>query len=143
MIEGSMAAVYDALTTEAGLRGWWTLNCEVGKRVGAESVFRFGKTYKRMQIEVLEPGREVRWRCVGHHHHAPGELSRTDEWVDTMLAFQLTTQTPGRTLLDFEHAGLHPKLECYVMCERGWEYYLKNSLKTYVETGRGEPFCLI
>lgn len=141
VIEGPVAAVYDALTTETGLQGWWTKTCEVGKRVGAQSTFRFGRTHNVMRIERLDPEREVCWHCVEQFHHAPGQLSRPDEWKGTTVVFRLTSQTPGRTLLDFEHQGLNPQLECYALCRQGWDHFLKKSLKEYVETGRGGPFA--
>ncbi len=141
MIEGPVAAVYDALTTEVGLRGWWTKTCEVGRRVGDQSTFRFGKTHNVMRVERLEPDTRVGWRCLEQHHHAPGQLNRSDEWRDTTVMFRLTSQTPGRTVLEFEHQGLTPQLECYAICEQGWDHFLKKSLKGYVETGCGEPFC--
>ncbi|HEX3799547.1 MAG TPA: SRPBCC domain-containing protein [Verrucomicrobiae bacterium] len=137
MIEGSVVAVYDALTTEAGLRGWWTRTCEVGKRVGEQSTFRFGKMHNVMRIEKLRPDSEVCWHCVEQHHDG---LQQVDEWKGTQVSFRLMSQTPGRTLLDFEHRGLAPQLECFAICERGWDHFLKTSLKNYVETGRGEPF---
>ena len=140
LIEAPVALVYDALTSAAGLQSWWTTTCEVGKRKGAESTFRFGETYNVMRIEALEPAKEVRWRCLEQYHHAPGQLKRTDEWAGTTVLFKLESQTPGRTVLEFEHHGLHPQLECYAICERGWDHFLKQSLKTYLETGRGQPF---
>jgi uncharacterized protein YndB with AHSA1/START domain len=140
MIEGPVAAVYDALTTHAGLQGWWTVTCEVNRRNGGESIFRFGKTYNIMKFESLVPESEVRWRCTEQYHHAPGQLTRPDEWLGTALVFRLATQTPGRTFLEFEHEGLHPGLECFAICERGWDHFLKHSLKNYIETGRGEPY---
>lgn len=143
MIEGPAGAVYDALTTAAGLQGWWTTTCEVGERVGTLLIFRFGATYNVMQIEKLEPAAEVRWRCLEQFHHAPGQLARSDEWVGTTLQFRLASPTPGRTLLEFEHTGLTPGLECYTICERGWDHFLKHSLKNYIETGKGQPFASV
>lgn len=140
VIEGPVTAVYDALTTSVGLQGWWTKTCEVGQRVGTISIFRFGKSYNMMAIERLAPSGEVRWRCLEQYHHAPGQFKRNDEWVGTTLAFRLAQQTPGRTVLEFEHAGLTPNLECYAISEQSWDHFLKRSLKQYIEQGKGEPF---
>lgn len=132
--------VYDALTTSKGLQAWWTKTCEVGERVGTISIFRFGKTYNMMVIEKLARPSEVRWRCIEQYHHAPGQLERKDEWVGTTLTFRLHSPTPGQTLLEFQHAGLTRNLECYAICEKGWENFLKCSLKNYIEIGKGEPY---
>ncbi|MDQ2874979.1 MAG: hypothetical protein M3Y33_09385 [Actinomycetota bacterium] len=40
----------------------------------------------------------------------------------------------------FRHEGLSPQLECYDMCRAGWDQYLP-SLRDYLETGTGTPFC--
>jgi len=140
IIAAPAASVYEALTTAKGLQGWWTATCEVGAEAGALSTFWFGQTHNVMRIERLEPDREVVWRCVKQHHHAPSQLTRTDEWIGTRLVFQLAAPTPASTILEFEHIGLMPGLECYEICDLAWDHFLKRSLKNYVETGRGEPF---
>lgn len=134
----SPSTVYRALTTQEGLAGWWTTDCEVGRQVGDRSIFRFGRTYNVMKIAGLVPDREVRWECVEQHHDSPG-VKRTDEWAGTAVAFRLTAKEDGGTALYFEHRGLRPGLECYDVCERGWNYFLQGSLKRYVETGTGQP----
>lgn len=140
VLRTSPAAVYAALTTPDGLRGWWTTDCDVATDVGGTIHFRFGDCQKDMRIERLEPGREVRWRCTGAHI-AAAELAKKDEWVGTQLVFRLTPREAGSTRLDFEHVGLVPSFECYGICSSGWRHYL-GSLQRYVETGSGAPFAL-
>ena len=60
MIAAPPADVFAALTTQAGLRNWWTRTCDVGGGVGARATFRFGKTYKIMEILVARPDSEIR-----------------------------------------------------------------------------------
>lgn len=140
VIEANPAAVYAALTTPEGLRGWWTKECEGATEVGGTIHFRFGRTHKDMRIERLEPGREVRWLCTVAHI-AAGKLTRKDEWVGTQIVFRLTPQGDGRTRLDFEHIGLVPAFECYGLCSDGWRHFL-GSLRQFAETGRGLPYEL-
>ena len=140
VIAADPATVYAALTTPIGLRGWWSQDCDVATEVGGALQFRFGRNYKDMRIERLEPGREVRWLCTGAHM-AASELTRKDEWVGTQIVFRLMPQGAGRTRLDFEHVGLVPNLECYDLCSNGWQYFL-GSLQQFVETGRGTPYAL-
>jgi uncharacterized protein YndB with AHSA1/START domain len=128
--------LYAALTTSAGVRGWWTRDCEVANHVGGLIDLRFGPNRKQMRIEALEPGREVRWLCTAAHIDA---LNRKDEWVGTRLAFRLTPVDAQCTRLDFEHAGLMPELECYGLCTRGWRYFLE-SLRGFAVTGAGTPY---
>ena len=139
-IAAPSAAVFEALTTEKGLRGWWTARCDIGTGVGAQSVFRFGKTYNVMRTEKLSPNREVIWQCLEQHHES-AKLNRKNEWAGTKLKFRMESDSPCSTGLQFEHEGLRPQLECYEICQQGWVHFLKRSLKNYVETGRGEPYA--
>jgi len=132
------AALYAALTTPEGLRGWWTQECEVANAVGGTIHFRFGGTHKAMRIERLEPSREVRWLCTAAHIDLD-QLTHKDEWVGTQLVFHLTPDGQGQTRLDFEHLGLVPAFECYDLCSNGWRYFL-GSLHQFVETGHGTPY---
>jgi uncharacterized protein YndB with AHSA1/START domain len=140
VLKASPAAVYAALTTPDGLRGWWTQDCEVATKVGGMIHLRFGGTHKDMRIERMEPGREVRWLCTGAHITATA-LTHRDEWVDTQLVFRLTPDGKAGTRLHFEHIGLVPAFECYVLCSNGWRHYL-GSLQQFVETGQGTPYEL-
>ena len=138
-IAAPAAAVFAALTTEKGLKGWWTTTCEAGSGVGSRSIFRFGKTYNVMRVEKVLPNQELIWKCLEQHHEA-AELNRKDEWAGTTVKFRLESPSAAATVLHFEHEGLVPKLECYGICEQGWNHFLKSSLKSYVETGKGQPF---
>lgn len=137
VLEADSVSVYAALATPRGLCGWWTQDCDVATEVGGTIQFRFGHSYKTMCIERLEPGREVRWLCTGAHI-AIDQLAHKDEWVGSQLVFRLTPDEEERTRVDFEHVGLVPTFQCYDLCSNGWRHYL-NSLKLFVETGRGTP----
>ncbi|SFB73614.1 Uncharacterized conserved protein YndB, AHSA1/START domain [Polaromonas sp. OV174] len=137
LLSAPPAVVYQALSTPEGLRNWWTQTCDIAAAVGGQSTFRFGEHYKVMQIKSLLPGHEVRWHCVRALINVDA-FTRKDEWVGTDIVFKLTPQPGGKTRLDFEHAGLTPALECFAVCERGWNLYL-GSLQSLVETGQGRP----
>lgn len=140
-IAASPAAVYAALSTIAGLRGWWTQDCDGVAEVGATLHFRFGTCYKDMRVERQEPGREVRWLCT--RAHVEGEaITRADEWLGTEPVFRLSDAGQGRTRLDFEHIGLVPSFQCYGICCEGWQHFL-GSLRAYMETGEGTPYVLV
>jgi uncharacterized protein YndB with AHSA1/START domain len=138
-IAAPAAALYELLATEAGLRSWWTQTCDAGAAVGEQATFRFGRTHKTMEIERLEPGREVSWRCVQAHLEAPG-VTRPDEWVGTRIVFRLEPQDARTTRLYFEHVGLLPSLQCFEVCRGGWDQYLW-SLRARAESGHGTPYA--
>ncbi|EKE70214.1 SRPBCC family protein [Gallaecimonas xiamenensis] len=133
------ARVYDALTTQHGIAGWWTRSCEVGARVGELVRIKFGETFKVMRIESLRPQSEVRWNVVDAQLVVPG-LTRTNEWIGTTILFQLSSPSESTTRLDLEHIGLTQQIECYEVCSQGWGQFLE-SLKSYVEKGKGSPYA--
>ncbi len=136
-LHASPATVYAALTTAAGLRGWWTEDCDIQDGVGGELAFRFG-AHKEMRIERQVPQREVAWLCTGAHIDID-RFKRKDEWVGTHVIFHLAPHGESGTRLDFEHVGLVPPFECYGVCSEGWQYFL-SSLEKYVGTGHGTPY---
>jgi len=140
VIEASPAAVYVALTTSQGLRGWWTQDCDVETGVGGTLKFRFGEHYKHMRIDRLVPDREVRWECTVAHINVDS-FTRKDEWVGTQIVFHLSPAAGGKTQLDFEHIGLVPAFECHEVCVSGWNNFLE-SLLLYTKTGTGNPWSM-
>lgn len=139
VIEATPADIYAALATPAGLRGWWTRDCDGAAAIGGTLDFHFGATRKTMRIERLDPSREVRWLCTAAQMCCSLELARRDEWVGTRIVFRLAPLADGHTRLDFEHEGLTPALECHTLCSEGWRHFL-DSLRQFASTGRGTPY---
>lgn len=135
-INAQAPQIYSALISADGMRGWWTSDCEVHYPVGQCSTFRFGNTYSVLQKIRQTADREVAWRCI--RHHLDGGVP-PNEWVGTTLCFRLSRYDRGGTDLTFEHLGLTPALKCYSTSSEGWDRYLRQSLKSYVETGEGRP----
>jgi uncharacterized protein YndB with AHSA1/START domain len=138
ILTAPVSTVYTALTTQSGIRGWWTASCDAGTAVGEHITIRFGTTFKLMCIEKLRPEAEVRWRVIDAELDVPG-LTRTKEWIGTTIVFQLEPQSASVTRLQVEHIGLTQQVECYELCSQGWIQFL-GSLKSYVETGTGAPY---
>ena len=115
--------VYVALTTEAGLRGWWTVDAKTDGKVGGQAEFGFDKrrVVFRMKIEKLEPGKAVVWSCHGDQ----------PEWNSTTLTWDLAKNDKGTTVR-FTHSGWKAVTEMYVICNSSWGE-LMYRLKNYVE----------
>jgi len=137
-IGAPVAKVYEALTTQRGIRGWWTASSEVGTAVGEQITIRFGTTFKVMRIEELHQDAKVRWKVIEAHLDVPG-LTRADEWVGTEIVFQLERESDAATRLRIEHIGLTPEVACFELCSQGWSRFLA-SFRSYVETGSGAPY---
>jgi uncharacterized protein YndB with AHSA1/START domain len=128
-LKSSIQEVYKAITTPDGIKGWWTIDCQVSTEVGGTSSFYFEKLlFNSMEIVELVPFKKVHWKCI----------EGWNEWLGTEVIFTLSESENGHTTLQFEHVGLVPSLKCYKMCSQGWENTLK-SLKSYVENGKGNP----
>jgi len=58
--KASPTEVYEALTKQKGIQGWWTPDCTMEAKEGSKATFRFGETYTVMSIERLVPNAQVR-----------------------------------------------------------------------------------
>lgn len=125
--------VFDALTTPAGLRGWWTTRVSGSAISGGEVRFEFAglDEYIVMHVDRATYPSAVRWTCMAH--------TGLSEWDGTTLMFDLVANASDTCELNFQHVGLTLQLDCYDDCKLGWEYFLA-SLAAYVEQGQGTPF---
>jgi hypothetical protein len=80
--------------------------------------------------EAAEPELVV-WTCLENSGHP--------EWEGTRIIFELDDNEHEASLLRFRHEGLIPRLDCYLVCESGWDHFLV-SIADYAETGQGSPF---
>lgn len=59
------------------------------------------------------------------------------EWNNTEVVFELSEEN-GKTKIDFTHVGLIPEVECYEVCEKGWNGHV-NDLVKLINEGKGIP----
>ena len=132
-IKSSALQVYKALSTIEGLAHWWTEEVEGDEQVGGAIGFTFrsetGDIKGKMVMEVkeLNPGKNLRWRCVD----GPAE------WIGTDIRFELSQQD-DQTIIIFGHRGWREAIEFMAHCSMKWGVFLL-SLREYVETGKGKP----
>jgi uncharacterized protein YndB with AHSA1/START domain len=151
IINAPAEQVYEAITTQDGLAGWWTSDIKVKPAVGNTARFSFGPSYfKEMVITALMPGKQVKWNCV----------TGAGEWIGTDITFQLQSgdsdsllaahpEMEGQlqqqktlhngTLLIFNHNNWKEATPMYAECNYTWGQFLK-SLKLFCETGKGLPW---
>lgn len=131
-------AAYQALTT--GFDKWWTTDSNPISVTGDKITFRFGPAYWVMRAINLVPDNLVELECIeAHHVHQGLPPSILNEWEGTKLKWEILKQGK-KTRIKFIHQGLVPSLNCYEVCEQGWNYFFVNSLKKYLVTGKGSPF---
>ncbi len=132
-IKSSATLVYKALSTIEGLANWWTEEVEGDGQIGGKIEFTFrsvtGEIKGKMSMEVqeLNPQKDVRWRCVD----GPAE------WIGTDITFQLSQQE-DQIIIIFGHRNWREQVEFTAHCSMKWAVFLL-SLREYVETGKGKP----
>ena len=131
-----VSEVYTTITKH--ISDWWS-NDLVGASAHAGDSFTiaFGETRKTFNIETVVPNEQVIWKCVKAYINNPS-LQNKAEWVGTKMIWKLTAAGQNTTLT-FLHEGLNKNMECYKLCEAGWDMFL-GSLQAYLTTGKGSPF---
>lgn len=131
-IEAAAEKIYRAITTEEGIRAWWTKDVKMDVDAGGRAEFGFFKrsTVFTMRIEALKPASLVKWTCVG---------GTSPDWVGTTQEFALEPEADGEVLLKFCHGGwVSGGDHCY-FCNTTWGHLLV-SLKQYAEKGVKNPY---
>jgi uncharacterized protein YndB with AHSA1/START domain len=127
-IKSPVAEVYPALTTAAGLAGWWTTNTQgEGDEAGGVIQFRFGAGGFDMKVLELQPRERVLWEVV----------DGPEEWIGTHVEWDLK-QVDDYTVVLFKHEGWKEPVEFMHHCSTKWAVFLM-SLKSLIETGKGAP----
>jgi len=128
-IKASAEEVFEALSEEKGLAGWWTKNVKAAPEVGFIAQFRFNdRGFNDMRVLELSPGRRVRWQC----------MDGAPELIGTEVTFELREEN-GVTIVLFTQRGWREPVEFMHYCSTKWGAYLL-SLKSLCETGKGTPY---
>ena len=133
-IAAATETIYRAITTEDGIRAWWTTDVQVDASTGGKAVFGFfdHSTVFEMRIEQLTPPSLVRWKCTG---------GSAPDWVGTTQEFILESRPGGNgeVLLKFCHGGWERGGDHCYFCNTTWGHLLV-SLKDYAERGVKNPY---
>lgn len=121
--------LYEALTTQQGIAGWWTPEVEAEPTVGSINEMRFLGTTLKFRVDALEPARSVAWSTV----EAPAQ------WDDTQVLFHITPEDDDLVNLQFRHRGFASSEDGFGITSYSWAQYMR-SIKLLLETGEGEPF---
>ena len=133
-VDQSPEEVFAAISN---VRGWWSGEID-GRtdKLGAEFKYRYKDLHKTTQkITELVPGKKVVWHVVESHINF---VKDKNEWNGTDIVFEIA-KTGGKTELRFTHVGLVPAFECYGDCSGAWGFYINDSLRSLITTGKGQP----
>lgn len=132
----STEKVFKALTTD--IDKWWGKLDNPPSSIG--DVFRIsfgGESYWEFEIIEMARPSQLKWKCVASNqdHNLKGI---DEEWLHTTLEWNINVDGNG-TLVNFVHFGLLPDAVCYEVCSAGWDFYILESLRAYLNEGKGKP----
>jgi uncharacterized protein YndB with AHSA1/START domain len=134
VVDNTPEEVFNAVTNP---RAWWSEEIEGGTtQLNDEFLYHYKEVHIcRMKLVEVVSNRKVVWHVLENYFDF---ISDQNEWKDTKVSFEIT-EKDGRTQLVFTHFGLVPEYECYRICFDAWSNYINNSLRSLIETGKGQP----
>jgi uncharacterized protein YndB with AHSA1/START domain len=134
LVDQSPEEVFAAITD---VRRWWSGEIEGATDVlGAEFTYRYRDVhYSKQRITELVPNERIVWRVLDA---SLGFTDDPNEWTGTEVTFGVSRRG-GKTEVRFAHEGLVPSFECYDKCSNAWGFYIDDSLRRLIATGRGVP----
>jgi uncharacterized protein YndB with AHSA1/START domain len=106
--------VFEAWTTDEGLRAWWTSDTTAPRKPGDDYVLRFGGNVAfHFRVDEEVAGARVAWRGV----EGPGMPA---EWIDTRIDVRITAAADGRTRMQFAHRNWKSIEGAYCPCNTTW-----------------------
>lgn len=127
------------LSVSKEVEKWWGKVDASISAIDDEFSISFGATEWRFKVMAYSEFDAIVWKCVKAHHEHDGLENIKEEWLGTELYWRFI-QKGEMTEIVFLHKGLAPNLNCYEVCETGWNFYIGQSLKQFLETGKGSPY---
>jgi len=134
LVDQSPEEVFAAVNN---VRGWWSEEIEGDTdRLGAEFKFHYQHLHRSVhKITEFVPARKVVWHTTDSYLDF---VEDKNEWRNTDIVFEITRKG-DKTELRFTHVGLVPAIQCYGDCSGAWGYYINDSLRSLITTGKGQP----
>lgn len=128
---------YLALTQPRHLSRWWSADTTVQPYVGGKLELGSTPHTCSVVVERLHPGELIEWKIVDPH----ASEKRPDDCVGTRVRFQIARNERGGSDVAFSHQGWQAQSSCFKHWSHTWARLAAQSLKSYLETGIGQPAC--
>jgi len=128
------ASTKEAMKKISEINNWWKKDF-MGSAEKLNDTFTvpFGEpSFVNFVVSEFVPEKKVVWRVTDCY--LPWFQDKK-EWNNTEVVFELS-QENGQTKIDFTHIGLVPQIECYDVCEKGWDGHI-NTLVKFLNEGEG------
>lgn len=118
------------------VQDWWTAGFE-GEASKINNCFKvdFGKTFVDFRVTESDPEKKLTWLVTDCYIQG---IKDNFEWKGTTVVWELKPIKEG-TEITMTHIGLVPDVECFEMCQKGWNFYVKTSLFKLLSEGKGLP----
>lgn len=126
----SSEKVFNAITSQ--LNEWWGKTSNEVSKEGDEFITKFGSAFWKFRVIEFIENEKLTWECIG------GEPDFNAEWIGTKIFWEIIP-SENTTKVVFVHEGLTPEFKCYNICAPTWDMFITESLKSFVETGIGNP----
>jgi hypothetical protein len=132
-VHATASEAFDAITR---VSEWWTASLE-GHSAKLGDVFSvyFGKTHVTMKITEWVKNQKILWTVTDGYLDW---LVDKKEWNGTKILWEVQGKD-GQATVIMTHIGLHPGIECYDNCEKGWNFYVGESLRKLIQEHKGTP----
>ena len=134
VVDQTPEEVFNAINN---VRGWWSEDIEGGTRkLNDEFTYHYKDVHisKMKLIEVI-PNKKIVWLVMDNHFNFTKDKS---EWKGNKIIFEIS-EKDNKTQLQFTQLGLAPEYECFNICRDARSNYIKNSLRSLITTGKGQP----
>jgi uncharacterized protein YndB with AHSA1/START domain len=122
----------EAFTKISEVSTWWSSDIHgSAKKLNDVFIMQVGdRTTVTLQVVEVVPNKKWAWLVTDCQLLW---LKDTTEWKNTQIVFEISEEKQ-QTRIDMTHVGLVPGVECYDVCEGGWNRHL-NNLAAWLETG--------
>jgi len=127
------ASAKEAMKKISQVNFWWKKDFSGSTdKLNDEFTVPFGEpSFVDLVISEFVPNKKVVWKVTDCY--LPWFQDK-NEWNNTEVVFELSEEN-GKTRIDFTHIGLVPEVECYDVCEKGWNGHIDNLVK-FINEGK-------
>ncbi|USD43573.1 SRPBCC domain-containing protein [Vibrio sp. SCSIO 43135] len=132
-IKAPIDKIHEYLTTEHGIKAWWT-DCKLVDSAGSTYVVLYIQEHM-YHMEVYSNGPDsITWQPIV----IDGDEVETGNWANTWINFSLSKEK-SQTIVNFIHQGWDKAGSSFSAVSTKWAVFLL-SLKEAVESGVGRPY---
>ncbi|MBL4707773.1 MAG: SRPBCC domain-containing protein [Flavobacteriales bacterium] len=129
IIRANIKDSFSALTQKIDL--WWGEVDQPIAKVGDEFSVSFANANWSFRVTEFVPNSKLTWECIG------GNPEFNTEWIGDLLYWNMEEVEGDKVKISLLQVGLTPEMNCFEICNKGWNFFITKSLKSYLETGVG------